>query len=218
MSKKIYVVIRVYSNDERSPDERYAFYGWTFSKTILKAFMKQRDADKYAYREFQEDDDTLLRAFPEINDGPRSDKMIDYVKLQMSSTKEEMYLFITLSELKEAELRIQKRFHDMASIEDMDILNLFLHLDRYYLDALEFLGFRPKEVDYIYDTSDPRDNYNTYELAESEIEDAYSGSGMGPEEEFTHYMNPPGLDSLSQISDKTLYSMENFITALRDEL
>lgn len=216
--KKLYVVTRVYSDDDRAPDERYSFYGWTFSKTILKAFLKQRDPKKYVYKEFHKDDEVLLKAFPEIDDGPRSEKMIDYVKLQMASTKEEMYLFITLSELKEAELRIQKRFHDMASIDDMDILNLFMHLDKYYLDALEFLGFRPKEVDYIYDTSDSRDNYNTYDLAESEIEEAYAGAGLGPEEEFTHYTNPPGLNSLSQISDKTLYSMENFITALIDEL
>lgn len=216
MSEIIYLVYRVYSRKEREdPDQRSWFYGWSTSKNVIKAFKQQRDNKKYKIIKIDADERLEYDLFPNIEN---PDQMIDYVKLKTAANHEEIHFFTTLSELKEAEGRIQSRFHDLCSIPDMYILKMFMHLDRYYLDALELLGFKPKEVDVIYDTSDGRDNYNTLELVKDEIDDAYDGMAMSPPEDPERYKYVPGLLTISQVGDKLLYSMENFITALRDDL
>lgn len=215
----IYIVSRVYSAKERpNRSQKYAFYGWSTDKNVVKAFLKQRSPKKYVSDKFDDDDPRITRLFPEIKEGFGGESMIDYIKLKFASTREDVKFFTTLNESKEAEIKIQQRFHELCSIDDMDVLNMFMHLDRYYLDALEYIGFRPKEVDYIYDTSDPHDNYNTMELVKDEIDDAYQGYGISPSEGEWRYMNPPGLSVISQVADKLLYSMESFIWALRDDL
>lgn len=211
----IYVVYRVYSSDERpDPSDRSRFYGWSTSKSVVKALLEQRSSKKYKYREIDERD---RHYFPEIDDRLY---MIDFAKLKSAKTREDIIFFTTLSEMKEAEIKIQERFHELSSMDNMDAVKAFMHIDRYYLDALEFIGFRPKQIDAIYDTSDPMDNYNTFELVSSEIEDAYDGAAMAPSEDddFVGCMNPPGLMTISQIADKVLYSMENFVTALLEDL
>lgn len=217
----MYIVIRVFSKEERpDPTERSVFYGWCGDKHTVKAFMKQRSSDKYDYCKVDKEDPTIVRLFPELEDSNDSNNtMIDYVRLKFASSGEEINFYSTMRELQEAEKKIQQRFHDMASIDNIEALKLFMHLDKYYLDALEFIGFRPSEVDLIYDSSDYRDGYNTLELVDAEIDEAYDGTICGPgESSFYRFMNPPGLSSISTVADKLYYSVENFVTALRDDL
>lgn len=216
----IYIVIRTFSKDERpSTTERSMIYGWSKDKNTIKAFIQQRDPKKYYYKKFNNEDLDRLRSFVlDIEDEMDNENMIDFIKLKSAETKETIMFYSTAKEMQEAEKRIQQRFHDMCSIDDIEVLRLLMCIDRYYLDALELLGFRPKEVDYLLDSSDARDGYNTMELAESEIDDAYSGVYLPPSESFSKCMNPPGLSVLSHVGDKILYSLENFVTALRDDL
>lgn len=219
MSRSIYIVYRIYSKDERpNMVDRSVFYGWSPSKDTIKAFFKQRDPKKYVYRKFDEDDDIMNKLFPEIEDGSYSHLIIDYIKLKFASTGEEVCFFTTSFESKEAEIKIQKKFHDLASLEDKMALQIFMNLDPYYLDALELLGFKPKEVDYIYDSADAMNNYNTLDLVEQEINLAYEGADNVPKNEFNKYMSPPGLLTLSNIADKILYSMDNFVSVLIEDL
>ncbi len=219
MSKSIYIVYRIYTKEERpNMDDRSVFYGWSPSKDTIKAFLKQRNRKKYAYKKFDKDSDIMHKIFPEIEDGTFANLIIDYIKLKFASTKEEVCFFTTNSEMREAEAKIQKKFHNLTSLEDRTALQIFMNLDPYYLDALELLGFKPKEVDYIYDSADNVNNYNTLDLVEQEINLAYEDVDNIPSDELHRYMNPPGLLTLSNIADKILYSMDNFINVLREDL
>lgn len=213
MSKPVYAVFRIYSRKEREdPNERSIFYGWSSSKNVVNVFLQQRDPKKYQ----------SVKMDPEevycINDLMEPDTMIDFVKLRTAENHEEIHFYTTLREMQEAEVSIQERFHELCSIPDEYTLKMFLHLDPYYLKALELLGFRPKEVDAIYDTSDDRDNYNTLALAKDEIEEAYNGFAAYPPDDHERYQYPPGQMMLSNIGDKLIYSMENFVSALREDL
>lgn len=214
----VYAVFRVYSRKERNdPKERQVFYGWSNSKQVIKVFMKQRSPDKYRVVKLHGDDRDNYSFHPEEDE---LDSMIDFVKLKSAANHEEVLFFSTLRELREAEIKIQERFHEMCSIPDERLLTLYQHIDPYYLEALEVLGFRPKEIDMMYDTSDPRDNYNTLELVKDEIDNAYYGVTEMSYEEYRSATSGtvPGLSAISQIGDKILYSFENFVTALRDDL
>lgn len=213
----IYIVSRVFSKEERpDPSDRRVFYGWSNSKHTIKAFTKQRDPKKYEYKKYDEEDFQKDILDEIVNNS--TDTMIDYTKLKFASTKQEFRFYSTLRELKEAEIKIQNRFHDMCSITDIQVLKLYLSLDPYYLDALKLIGFIPKEVDEIFDSADPADDLNGMQQTLFEIESAYEGESMPPSEYPWKFMNPPGLGLISNISSKILYSVENFVTALRDEL
>lgn len=213
----IYIVSRVFSRKERpNPADRRVFYGWSDNKNTIKAFLKQRDPKKYECTKYDSEE------FPEngidgVIDNP-TECMIDYTKLKFSSNKQEIMFYTTMRELMEAEKRIQNRFHEMCSISDVQILKLYLSLDPYYLEALQLIGFIPEEVDELFDSADPSDDLNGIQRTLSEIETAYGGEVMPPSECPWKYMNPPGLGTISSIGSKILYSVENFVTALRDDL
>ena len=52
-----YMIYRTYTPQER-PDlrDRVVFYGWTRSKHIRKAFLKQRDPKKYRWYHFSDEE------------------------------------------------------------------------------------------------------------------------------------------------------------------
>ena len=216
---KKYMVFRVYSKKERpnaSEKERAVFFGWSRSKSVIKAFKEQRDKRKYVVHKMTDDD--IIRAFSEdITDDVCT--MIDYIKLTSVQTQEEVIFFSTANELRSAEIEIQNMMKELCSISDIpgngNYLWMVLALDDYYGDALHYLGYRPPEIDIMFPSMS---NYSQFESAEEEIDDAYDGILTCPEEMVTKTYQPIGLSNLSDVATKILYSLESFVKVLKDEL
>lgn len=214
--KTTYAVFRVYSSaDMPDPSTRSVFFGWSDSKQVIKAFLEQRDKKKYKVIPLSDDDKRNYRFYPDIEN---RDAMIDYVRLRIAETHEEIHFFSTLKETHVAEVRIQERFHEMCSIPDEHLLRMFIHIDPYYMDALELLGYQPKEVDMMFDCADYHDECNSLSLAREEIDDAYAGMYDSPPDDCERYEYAPGLMALTRVGDKLLYSVENFVSALVEDL
>lgn len=219
MSK--YLIYRVYSKKERpDTDNRAVLYGWTNSKDVAKAFMKQRSSDKYHLVKLSDEELEEKTTSDEFTD---SNTMIDYVRLKSAKTHEEVSLFITRNELKEAELSIQSKFHEMSSIARItgngDYLNMIFNLDDYYLNALIYLGYRPPELDILYPSADERDNFSTLYDVEESIEEAYAGMSENPPDGTSErYQSVPGLMTISDVASKIIYSLESFIKVLINDL
>lgn len=218
---KKYVVYRAFTKKERpNESERYCYYGWSKSKSVVKAFIEQRSSKKYQI--IKVDTDDLPRNISEDIDDDRY--MIDFVKLRSAKTDEETLLFITQNELKECEMKIQLRFTDQASLSNIDgngnYLDMFLAIDDYYADALYFIGYRPKEVDILFSSADTYDDYSLSDALEELIEEAYDNPPLFPEENIKHDPMPiAGLNSPAiDVSHKLYYSLESFIKVLIDDL
>lgn len=218
MEKK-YIVYRIYSKKERPKlDERSSYYGWSESKSVIKAFLQQRSPDKYKVYKINKEN-IAPSMFDEVND---SYNMIDYIKLKSAATQEEFSLFMTMGEMKECEKSIQKMFIDKCSLSDIkgegNYLEMFLNLDEYYADALFYIGFRPEEVDIMFPSSDYHDDYSNYVKIEEAIDDAYDGAYMHPEEVYDKNKFIPGLCAMDDVSKMLYYSLESFIKVLIDDL
>lgn len=220
--KLIYLVFRVYTDDERPGiefNDRVILYGWSSSKDVIKAFFSQRNKSKYQVRKVYEED--LARVYSETD--LSFDIMIDMVELKVAATNEKIMLLSTKNELRQAEKDIHKMFRNLASIiekpgSDIKVLELFMNLDDYYAKALEYLGFRPSELDDMFDFCGYRGASTHEEMYEQEIDDAYSGSAEHPTEIYKRDSRIPGLSVLTDISNKIIYSAESFIRVLRDQM
>lgn len=215
-----YLVYRVYSKEER-PDieDRHILYGWSTSKSIIKAFRKQRNKDKYRVIKMTNDD--IIRTFSEEIDD--TDAMIDFIKLKSAKTHEVVYLFMTLNEMRETEKKIQKMFLNQASLDsipgDGNYLELFMNLDDYYADALFFIGYRPREVDILFPSADPRDDYASVDRIEQQIDQAYEELYGFPQEELRRTTdNVIGLSNIEDVANKICYSVESFIKVMREDM
>lgn len=215
-----YLVYRVYTKEERPDiDERFVLYGWSTNKSIVKAFCKQRNKNKYHVIKMSNDD--IIRTFSEEIDD--TDAMIDFIKLKSAKTHEVIYLFMTLNEMRETEKKIQKMFLDQASLERIpgngNYLELFLNLDDYYADALFFLGYRPREVDIMFPSADPRDDYASIDRISEQIDQAYDGLFGYPQEELRREADKViGLSTIEDVANKICYSIESFIKVMRDDM
>lgn len=215
---KKFVVYRVFSKKERPEKNRYVYYGWSSSKSVIKAFLKQRNPKKYDILKI--DTDEVGSITEDIDD---DGCMIDYIKIRSAKTDEEICLFLTRNELKECEIFIQQMFIDQASLSNIDgdgnYVNMFLALDKYYADALFLIGYKPKEVDILFPSADYHDDYSSYLTMEEILDEAYDSLYDNPYEEVKHVpMNIPGLGASLDISNKLYYSFESFIKALKDNL
>lgn len=215
-----YLVYRVYTKEER-PDieDRSILYGWSTNKSIVKAFCKQRSKDKYQVLKMSNDD--IIRTFSEEIDD--TDAMIDFIKLKSAKTHEVIYLFMTLNEMRETEKKIQKMFLDQASLERIpgngNYLELFMNLDDYYADALFFIGYRPREVDILFPSADPRDDYASVDRIEQQIDQAYDGLYGFPQEELRRSTDSVvGLSIIEDVANKICYSVESFIKVMREDM
>lgn len=215
-----YLVYRVYTKEER-PDreDRNVLYGWSTNKSIIKAFQKQRSKDKYRVIKMSRDD--IVRTFSEEIDD--TDAMIDFIKLKSAKTHEVIYLFMTLNEMRETEKKIQKMFLDQASLERIpgngNYLELFMNLDDYYADALFFIGYRPREVDILFPSADPRDDYASVDRIEQQIDQAYDGLYGFPQEELRRSTDSVvGLSIIEDVANKICYSVESFIKVMREDM
>ena len=219
--EKIFLVYRIYSNKERGDANiRSLLYGWSPKKSIVKAFLSQRTKGKYKVIKTYGDRDEIQVEQQDLD----VNNMINYVKLKSAQTNEDFHLFMTADEMQEAEKRIQRYFRDLCSISeikgDVDVyLEMFLNIEEYYADALDFIGYRPPEISAMFPSGDFRDDPGDIMGLDELIEEAYSGGATYPKETFDRY-DPvlPGLSTLTDVATKILYSIESFVKVLRNDL
>lgn len=211
-----YMIYRRYSKKER-PDTpkngRSIFYGWTQSKSVAKAFISQRDKNKYNIYKINSEEigDLYSENYSDTA------KEIDYIKLTSAATGDEIMFLTTAEEENSAEKKIQSYFKDLCRLVDKDngnttLLNMYLNLKDKYQDMLEYVGFNPPEVNYLFDASDPDDDIDDI------IDSAYEGYSEYPCEEYKHQSYLPGATMLPEVSQKILYSVESFIKVLKEDL
>lgn len=196
-----FIVYRVYNRKERpSFKNNSRMYGWTDNKKVLKAFLRQRDKKKYAFIEM--DKDEMMEKFSD--NFPPEDGMINYIRVKSSQSLEEITLFMTENELVEAEKKIQKMFLDLCSVGNIKaveeigyFLNMIVNLKKKYVDALAFIGYRPTEIDILFDSIEDLE-------ARENIFNIYS-----------HYLEPKWEEDISRI---TIYSIESFIKVMSEDL
>jgi hypothetical protein len=196
----------VYSADERNYSlHNSRLYGWTHNKSILKAFLRQRDQNKYSTEKHSEDE--ISEMFSENR--LFSENMIDYINVRSAASGEEFMLFTTLQELNECEHRIRRYFEDLSSFTYLKTkgekipyyVNMVLSLREDYLDALSAIGYNPKEINILYDDAESEYDYrmdNAFDMDSGHI-----------------VWNP--LDDIKH-STRFIYSLESFIKVLKDDL
>lgn len=217
----IYLVYRAYSEEERphsNEKDRIVFYGWTSKKKILKAFFDQRNRKKYKVRKIIPQEVYLV-----LGNEPDPLYLIDFIDLKSAKTGEDVVLFMTKEELKEVEIKIQRYFSDLSRLVERDdgkmhLLELYINLDDYYLDALQYLGFKPPEMDMLFDSVEYRESSDSMFEIEQLIDSAYEDAYEVPYEVVYHQGVIPGLTTLPSVNNKILYSIESFIKVMREDM
>lgn len=208
MDNIYYIIYRIYKNR----DEHY--FGWTTDKNVLKGFIKQRSSKKYGFVRITEDE--IEDKVPNTNGELSKSLMINYIKLRSSRTGEEFIIFSTMSELREYEVKTHEFVQLLTALDTIDesrisfYVNLVLNLKQKYYDSLNYIGYRPKEIEELYDSMKGEEYYER-------IGDVYE---CMPCEEY--YNMPldrmPGLSVLDDVSDKIIYSIESFIKIMKDHM
>jgi hypothetical protein len=199
-----YFVYRVYSADERNYSlHNSRLYGWTHNKSILKAFLKQRNNRKYFAEKHSEDEISEMFSENKLF----NENMIDYINIRSATSGEEFMLFTTLQELTECEHRIQQYFEDLSSFTTLQVkgekipyyVNMVLSLREDYLDALNTIGYNPKEINILYDDAE-------YDYRIDSAFDMDSGHII-----WNPLSNP-------KHSTRFIYTLESFIKVLKDDM
>ena len=143
----VYYVYRKGDNEDH-----HSLFGWTYNKSILKAFLKQRGGKYYFSEKYLSDHTT----------GEHDDtSMLQILKLKSCQTGDDIPIVTTEDEKLMFESEIQRyfdmlsRFDELAAEYDVDILDLVHHVSNLkdeYSDALHLLGYRPIEISSVYDT------------------------------------------------------------------
>lgn len=195
-------------------------YGWTFSKSILYIFLKQRNK-KYNFIQVSKDELELT-----FNaDGTTSQRMVNFVRLKSVLTGTDFNLYLTSLELKNTEVLIQRLIRDQAALtlnfKDGDKLIkatwMILNLKDRFSSALFLLGYRPKEITGLF----PENEFGSVDGIEEIIESAYEEVWLPPSmynSIFNNKSKIPSLNILPDLYSKIIYSLESFIKVLRDEL
>lgn len=231
-----YFIFRSYSEKERPNEEnRYVYYGWSKHKIVVKAFLTQRNEKKYRVikltaKEIEEKEDTILTSIIEGFDLYDPNFKLDYCKLKSAANKDiEVSLFSTADEMHNAEILIQRKMNKLGSLESINVpvgrekemLEMIMNLDDYYGSALFYIGFRPIEMDILFDSVDERDSYTKLTDIEWQIHEAYDGFNEFPVESDDYIPaleGPPGINNLDDVSTKIIYSLESFISVLKEDL
>lgn len=216
-----YLVYRAYSDKERPgipENERIVLYGWSSSKAVVKAFIGQRDPKKYKVRKATYDEiisNLKMDLDPEM--------IIDFVNLESSTTGETIKLFMTYRELKDTEKAVQRYFNDLASLSDrgtseMTLLELYMNIEEPYISALQFIGFKPPEMDILFDSVEYRESGDYLYTIDGLIESAYDNIYEVPHETLYHNGNIPGLEMLESVNSRILYSVESFMKVMKEDM
>lgn len=204
--ENIYLIYRTYSKKmKKINNNKNYLFGWSKDKNAVKAFLMQRDENKYNV--IKTNDDEIAKIYGE-NDLDE-DLELDYVNLTFSSNGEIFPLYTTKNELGEIEISVQRYFKDLCRLDKYEIstveniIKMLSNLKDIYEASLEMIGFRPPEMDALYPGYD--DEYDVMDNISDEIFTAYSSYCVSRKHTI------PGLDMLSDLSKKILYSVESFI-------
>ena len=215
-----YLVYRAYSEKERPGIPEYSrnvLYGWSSSKAAIKAFIEQRNPKKYKIRK---------ATYDEIIANMKSDldpeMMIDFVNLESASSGEVIKLFMTHKELREVEKEVQRYVNDHASLSDygdpMTLLELYANLEDRYIGALQFIGFKPPEMDILFDSVEYRESGDYMYSIDGLIDSAYDQIYDVSHETLYHQGNIPGLNVLESVNQQILYSVESFMKVMKEDM
>ncbi len=216
--KKYYLVYRIYNDNPRSL-ENAAFYGWTDSKAVLKAFMHQRDKRKYSYDVIDDEELMEIFSYRDLID----DNRIQFIKLTSNKTGELFTLFMTRGELRESEIKIQKLFKERCSISiiNTDSEKLYqltlaiVNLKDKYAEALDMIGYQPYEVEGLFDGV--RESMSEDPSIEEYLDDVYKW-----QDDFSDIRKNPnrplGMSAFLDTCKKILYSLESFIKVMKNDL
>lgn len=207
-----YMVYRSYPPSERpEPDEQIIFYGWTRNKDLLKAFFQQRDHSKYICKKMYDDEITYV--YDELLEGAA--RMIDVLPLKSAKDRKEYTFITTLSEMQEAEFKIQRLIHDIPSLKnfrgDGNYMEIAYNLKPKWKNLLEKIGYQIPEFDELFPYADYHDDPTDIRNVEEEIMTAY---------DHTEYLNGkiPGLETIKAQHMRQFYSLELFVRVLSEDL
>ena len=218
MDERIYVIFRVYKDEPK----RNHVYGWCEIKEIGKAFMKQRTPGKYKMVKMTSED--LAKYFSESS--MELSNQIDRYMIDSVHSSDPITFFSTADEMKEAEANIQRYFRELPQLIERadgrsEVVELFIHLKEKYAIALDYLGFRPPEVEAIYDRDDwvgDADETSIEGIVDT-IDNAYTEKVI---EEYKSGRSvnryPAGLDYLRDEYAKMILTLESFVIVLKEEL
>lgn len=228
MGKKRYLVFREYSRKDRlNKEDRTIFYGWTDNKSVLKAFLSQRDRSKYSVRKAKYDDESssagryIIDGRPvAVTDDDEENVKIDYLELPSSTTGEKVNMFMTRKEMQQAEISIQRMLHDKTELHRVkgngNYASMILALKKKYAEALHIIGYRPPDLDYLFPNGEDYSGIN--EIVDN-IENAYiDAQNYGPDFEPVDHTQILGSFYQDSLYAKVVYSIESFIMVLRDDL
>ena len=100
----------------------------------------------------------------------------------------------------------------------MALLELYINLDDYYLDALQYLGFKPPEMDILFDSAEYRESTDAIYSIDALIDSAYDALFDVPHEVYVHEGKIPGLSVLESVDTKILYSLESFMKVMKEDM
>jgi len=156
MKERVYVVLKRQPRFRGEAKESPAIYAWTSSKATLKAYLQQRDVKKYTflemdYENFKDEIGWSGYSLEEL--------MIDSVLLPSKRSSKDVLLFTNREEWYRIQEAVRNLFTKAAALEAYypadrltRVIDLITNLKTRYADALYFLGYRPKELDAVYDS------------------------------------------------------------------
>lgn len=227
---KKYMIFRVYSEKERpgvSYNDRIVFYGWTASKIVMKAFMKQRSKDKYVVKRLHDEDLQKYNLYSGL------ENMVDFISLPSKTSGEKVNIFMTKNEMCEVERALSKFIRSSFTLQDIDddgtkesgkryqrILEMFVNLKEKYQDALDYFSIWPSELNSLYDDVEYREGDDSRYDVDYMIEASYNEEYDVPHETYVHDSIAPGHRAVSawKLTERLFYSAEAFIMIMRDNM
>jgi hypothetical protein len=140
--ERIYTVWRYPTNNMMSP----RFFGWTKNKVLIKAFFEVRSKELYYYK-VNTDEDIGTELDESVGTG---DLELGIFSYQSSKSGKMMYLVSTEEERIKAENKILDMLSDLTSLawsdNFMQAIHAFQALKPKYSEALQYIGYLPKEM------------------------------------------------------------------------
>jgi hypothetical protein len=160
------LLYRVYQTEEN------ILFAWTLEKSLIKAFFKQRTPNKYYY--------TKSVAVPKVSDRD-PEIMLQILKLKSNQTGGMIPIVTTENEKRAFELDVHSYFQDLCSLHTLpgkhkDIskyIMMIINLDERFLDALTMIGYRPPEIESIFDSLESHHGMMDTEAIKAAIDDAH---------------------------------------------
>ena len=213
-----YMVFRMPDNsDAYTKGSIPTFWGWSRSKAVIKVFRHQRDQKKYKIM-IMDEEDIAKHLSENLTD---DSTMINWIELGNTETGEMIPFFTTKVEMETMEIKIQSMVSDACSLKDIPnmtaCIEAILNLRDEYAKVLELIGFQPKELSYIFDSVNERDDPYSIEGISDRICESYEFHAAYPEDnEFKHKVI--GAQAMTSLARQIIYSIQSAVAVLRDDL